>query len=237
MANRIQFRRGAALTWTATNPILATGEPGLETDTGFFKVGDGATLWADLPYAGGGTDIVLDADAVTETSAKLWLSPTERTAIGTISGKITAFADPNADRIVFWDDSAGAFAALSLSTGLAISGTALSVTTATTSAAGIIELATDTETATGTDTTRAVPPSSLKVQLDLKAAVDHDHGTFVYPTRVWNHTTLTWTVRPNVPTGVPVTSYSTLYVEATPPTGSVVGDIWLLHPSSTYWPA
>ena len=34
-------------------------------------------------------------------------------------------ADPNADRIVFWDDSAGAFAYLSLSPNLVISGTEL----------------------------------------------------------------------------------------------------------------
>ena len=45
-----------------------------------------------------------------------------------LDAKITAFADPNADRIVFWDDSAGAFAALEVGSGLSLSGTTLSAT-------------------------------------------------------------------------------------------------------------
>jgi hypothetical protein len=43
-----------------------------------------------------------------------------------LNAKITGFADPNADRIVFWDDSAGAYAALEVGSGLSISGTTLS---------------------------------------------------------------------------------------------------------------
>ncbi len=42
-----------------------------------------------------------------------------------LDAKITAFADPNADRIVFWDDSAGAFAALTPGTGLSITTTSI----------------------------------------------------------------------------------------------------------------
>jgi hypothetical protein len=38
---------------------------------------------------------------------------------------IAALADPNADRILFWDDSAGAYAYLTASTGLDITGTTL----------------------------------------------------------------------------------------------------------------
>lgn len=38
---------------------------------------------------------------------------------------IATIGDPNADRILFWDDSAGAYAALSLAAGLEISGTTL----------------------------------------------------------------------------------------------------------------
>jgi hypothetical protein len=45
---------------------------------------------------------------------------------------IAALADPNADRILFWDDSAGAYAYLAPSTGLAISTTNLAVDAATT---------------------------------------------------------------------------------------------------------
>jgi hypothetical protein len=51
-----------------------------------------------------------------------------------LDAKITAFADPNADRFVFWDDSAGAFAALSYSAPITITGTSLTIAAATESA-------------------------------------------------------------------------------------------------------
>lgn len=50
MATRIQLRRGTAAAWTSSNPVLAAGEPAVETDTGNLKVGDGTTSWASLPY-------------------------------------------------------------------------------------------------------------------------------------------------------------------------------------------
>jgi hypothetical protein len=53
MPIQIQLRRGTASLWTSTNPTLAQGEMGLETDTGKFKVGDGSTVWASLPYSSG----------------------------------------------------------------------------------------------------------------------------------------------------------------------------------------
>ena len=122
------------------------------------------------------------------------------------AGKVEGFADPGADRIVFWDDSAGAWAAMSVTSPLEISGTTLQVNSATlaetirdtmatalvagtnititpndgsdtiTIAAsggggtppdasetvkGIIELATNAEVQTGTDTVRAVTPAGL----------------------------------------------------------------------------
>ena len=51
---QFQFRRGTAAQWTAANPTLADGEIGIETDSNprLFKVGDGLTSWASLPYGG-----------------------------------------------------------------------------------------------------------------------------------------------------------------------------------------
>ena len=46
----IKIRRDTAANWTANNPILATGEPGLETDTKKIKYGDGSTAWNSLAY-------------------------------------------------------------------------------------------------------------------------------------------------------------------------------------------
>ena len=51
MATRIQIRRDTSIAWEANNPVLALGEPGLETDTFIVKYGDGSSAWNDLPYA------------------------------------------------------------------------------------------------------------------------------------------------------------------------------------------
>ena len=50
MAVQIQFRRDTAAAWTAANPTLAAGELGLETDTSYYKIGNGSTAWTSLAY-------------------------------------------------------------------------------------------------------------------------------------------------------------------------------------------
>jgi hypothetical protein len=66
MTTRIKLRRDTAANWTTENPILAEGEPGLETDTGRIKYGDGTTAWVSLDYAAGGNSLT-DDQAVTVT--------------------------------------------------------------------------------------------------------------------------------------------------------------------------
>lgn len=53
MTTKFQLRRGTAAQWTAANPILSSGETGLETDTFRMKVGDGVTAWTSLRYGQG----------------------------------------------------------------------------------------------------------------------------------------------------------------------------------------
>lgn len=48
---KLVMRNDLAANWTTNNPVLLTGELGIENDTGYFKIGDGATTWNDLPYA------------------------------------------------------------------------------------------------------------------------------------------------------------------------------------------
>jgi hypothetical protein len=48
---RIQVRRGTASQWSTTNPVLAAGEMGVETDTNLFKFGNGTSTWTALSYA------------------------------------------------------------------------------------------------------------------------------------------------------------------------------------------
>ncbi len=57
MANLIQIRRDTAANWSSINPILAQGEVAHETDTNKMKVGDGSSLWSNLPYFSGGLEM------------------------------------------------------------------------------------------------------------------------------------------------------------------------------------
>lgn len=66
MGARIQVRRGKAAFWASENPILRSGEPGLETDTRKIKYGDGNTPWRDLPYSSGGAGIPVDQGSLAE---------------------------------------------------------------------------------------------------------------------------------------------------------------------------
>lgn len=54
---RIVFRSGTASAWQLSNIILSAGEPGYETDTNKFKIGDGITSYNNLPYIS--SDLVL----------------------------------------------------------------------------------------------------------------------------------------------------------------------------------
>ena len=74
MADRIQLRRDTAANWTAYNPILLEGEPGIEIDTDQWKLGDGVHTWSQLAYRGGecvqqkgqSTTVAMSQKAVTD---------------------------------------------------------------------------------------------------------------------------------------------------------------------------
>lgn len=65
----IQLRRDTAANWTSTNPTLASGEQGFETDTGKFKIGTGSTAWTSLLYATDASDITGTVIAGTTSTA------------------------------------------------------------------------------------------------------------------------------------------------------------------------
>lgn len=74
----IQMRRGLAATWTSTNPVLAAGEWGLETDTKKMKIGDGTTAWNSLTYSVKQIDnILVNSNTIssTDTNGNITLSP------------------------------------------------------------------------------------------------------------------------------------------------------------------
>lgn len=50
MATKIQMRRGTSSQWGDSNPVLAAGEPAIESDTLRMKVGNGASNYSKLKY-------------------------------------------------------------------------------------------------------------------------------------------------------------------------------------------
>jgi hypothetical protein len=60
MTTIIKIRRDTSTNWANVNPILASGEPGLETDTLALKYGDGVTEWNDLEYSAVGNAAYAD---------------------------------------------------------------------------------------------------------------------------------------------------------------------------------
>jgi len=47
----LQLRRDSPANWTSNNPVLLSGEFGVEIGTGKFKIGNGTTVWSGLAYA------------------------------------------------------------------------------------------------------------------------------------------------------------------------------------------
>lgn len=73
---QLQIRRDTAANWSSTNPTLASGEWGLETDTRQYKIGDGVTAWNSLGYQLGpllDEEIATDPDGAYFTGSGVYL--------------------------------------------------------------------------------------------------------------------------------------------------------------------
>jgi hypothetical protein len=79
VVTQIQVRRGTASQWTSTNPVLASGEWGYESDTGKVKIGNGSSAWNSVGYTGAATG------TVTSITAGTGLSGGTITSTGTIA--------------------------------------------------------------------------------------------------------------------------------------------------------
>lgn len=94
---RIQLRRDTAANWVSANPILSSGEFGVEVDTGRFKAGNGAANWAALAYQGVYALIGTRASPQTVTasvSIPIAGLPRELHIIRSLSGDVVMTANP-----------------------------------------------------------------------------------------------------------------------------------------------
>lgn len=65
---KVQLRRDLAGSWTVANPILGLGELGIESDTGFIKIGNGTSNWINLTYSGSPKSAVSGINNIDNTS-------------------------------------------------------------------------------------------------------------------------------------------------------------------------
>ena len=96
MTTTIKLRRDTSTNWTSSNPILAAGEPGLETDTLRAKYGDGSNTWTNLAYSavGNATYATTAGSATTATTAVSAATATSATS-ALNAGTVTTNAQPN----------------------------------------------------------------------------------------------------------------------------------------------
>lgn len=101
----IQVRRDTAANWTSANPMLGSGEPAFETDTGRFKLGDGVNAWETLP--------AFEAGDYAATRTALAALPTRRPAFLTEGGRegTFVFSSANLSASVTADPAQGIYVA------------------------------------------------------------------------------------------------------------------------------
>jgi hypothetical protein len=96
VVTQIQIRRGTAAQWTSTNPTLAAGELGLETDTLLMKAGNGSTAWTSLAYINQYGLPVLTQNAQTGTTYTLVLTDSSKMVEMSNTSAITLTVPTNA---------------------------------------------------------------------------------------------------------------------------------------------
>ncbi len=95
-------------------------------DSAPYFTGSGTAALATLTSFG--RSLIDDANAAAARTTLGLVIGTDVQAQNAGLAQIAALADPNADRILFWDDSAGAYTYLTLGTNLSITGTTLDAT-------------------------------------------------------------------------------------------------------------
>ena len=99
-----KFRRGTAKDWTDVNPVLAEGEPGVETDTLKLKIGNGTSAWQDLPYLTGESS---DPESIFIYNAILVVED-----LPEIGNEESLYKVAATQKLYYWDNNKGEFICL-----------------------------------------------------------------------------------------------------------------------------
>ena len=113
MLIRLQQRRGTETQWSSADPVLAAGEIALSTDESTFKIGDGVTVWSQLPYFQNSEDIeairlavLANANQYSDTQLNTRVTETETTLSQAIEASLTASNEYTDTKIASLIDSA-----------------------------------------------------------------------------------------------------------------------------------
>lgn len=112
-------------TWTIDNDVVTTAKLGGDITTAGKAILDDATAADQRTTLGLGTVATQDSNNVTITGGSISGITDLALADG---GTGASLVDPNADRLMFWDDSTGAVTWLTAGTGLSITDTTISAT-------------------------------------------------------------------------------------------------------------
>ena len=88
----IKVRAGTAAQWNSTNPVLALGEMGVETDTQRSKFGDASTAWTSLSYSVGDSSGVGSVEWTSITGKPTEFAPSAHTHLTSEITDITSTA-------------------------------------------------------------------------------------------------------------------------------------------------
>lgn len=155
----ILLRNDTATNWSTENPTLGKGELGIEIDTAKIKIGDGATAWNSLDYAGivvsgSATNGHITIDGVDTT---VYTLPVGATAIGGVKTTASGAGTVNIDSV----------GAMALNNSGVTAGTYTKVTVG---ANGIVTAATDV-------TASDIPSLPLSKISDAGTAASKNTGT------------------------------------------------------------
>ena len=118
---------GSGATWTIDNSVVtyAKIQNVTATDRILGRSTAGAGVIEEITCTSFARSILDDANQAAVRTTLALTPGTDVQAFNTGLNQIAGLADPNADRILFWDDSAGSYAYLTIGTNLSITGTTI----------------------------------------------------------------------------------------------------------------